>query len=73
MKGAEERYKRAKAILDMVEGVSAEEQSEIDANKAAVLLNLAAVHLATEVLEAHVACIVHQVHGSALCYFPGFA
>lgn len=44
---AKYHYDRAKAIVDFVRGQGPDEQAEIDANRVAVLLNLAAVSLAT--------------------------
>lgn len=38
-------YQRAKSVVDLVEGMTPEDQAEIDTNKATVLLNIAAVHL----------------------------
>jgi Tfp pilus assembly protein PilF len=39
-------YQRALSILDFVQGGSAADQGEVDANKVAVLWNMGAVHLA---------------------------
>lgn len=50
-------YERAKSILDIIQGQGAAEQDEIDANKVKVLLNMAAVYLATkEYSKAVIAC-----------------
>ena len=43
---APDHYQRALAILDFVQGGSAADQGEVDANKVAVLWNMGAVHLA---------------------------
>jgi FK506-binding protein 4/5 len=40
-----ESYERALAILDFVQGVSAADQAEVNANKGTVLWNMAAAHL----------------------------
>ena len=45
MQQALELYIQAKAVTDIIASQSRVEQQEIDANKAAVCLNLAAVHL----------------------------
>ena len=44
---AKQHYNRAKAIVDLVKGQGPDEQAEIDSNRVAVLLNLAAVFLGT--------------------------
>ena len=40
-------YERAKGILDLIQGQGAAEQEEIDVNRIKILLNMAALHLAT--------------------------
>lgn len=42
---ARQHYDRALAVVELVKGAGPEEQHEIDANRLAVLLNLAALHL----------------------------
>lgn len=42
-------YERAKAVVEFVEGLSRADQAEVEVNKVAVYLNLAAVHMATQV------------------------
>eukprot|EP00882_Tetradesmus_deserticola_P018204 GHRQ01019536.1.p1 GENE.GHRQ01019536.1~~GHRQ01019536.1.p1 ORF type:complete len:234 (+),score=65.68 GHRQ01019536.1:480-1181(+) len=44
-----QHYQRALAVVNFVVGCSADEQAEVAANKAAVLLNIAAVHMALQV------------------------
>lgn len=44
-----QHYQRALAVVNFVVGRSADEQAEVTANKAAVLLNIAAVHMAQQV------------------------
>lgn len=41
-------YERALSIVELVQGLSSTDQAEIDSNRQTVLLNIAAVHLATE-------------------------
>lgn len=41
-------YERALSIVELVQGLSSADQVEIDSNRQTVLLNMAAVHLATE-------------------------
>ncbi|WIA11452.1 hypothetical protein OEZ85_011569 [Tetradesmus obliquus] len=51
-----QHYQRALAVVNFVVGRSADEQAEVTANKAAVLLNIAAVHMAQQEWGAAVAC-----------------
>jgi hypothetical protein len=44
-----QHYQRARAVVNFVVGCSADEQAEVQANKATVLLNIAAVHMAQQV------------------------
>lgn len=45
MDQAMHHYTRAKSIVDLVAGMGKTDQEEIDKNKVAVLLNIAAVHM----------------------------
>lgn len=49
-------YVRAKAIVDVIAGMGSSDQKEVDENKAAVCLNLAAVHLMQQNNADAVAC-----------------
>jgi hypothetical protein len=51
-----QHYQRALAVVNFVVGSSADEQAEVTANKGAVLLNIAAVHMAQQVGGLH-ACM----------------
>jgi hypothetical protein len=53
-------YKRALAVVNFVVGQSAHDQAEVDNNKAAVLLNMAAAHMGLKVKAAphHWACLL---------------
>lgn len=46
-------YQRALAVVNFVVGQSSHDQAEVDYNKATVLLNMAAVHMALKVLRSH--------------------
>lgn len=43
------RYKRALSVVNFVVGQTPHDQAEVDHNKATVLLNMAAVHMALKV------------------------
>jgi tetratricopeptide (TPR) repeat protein len=47
-------YERAKAVVDFVQALSRADQAEVDVNRVAVELNIAAVHLATKTFGAAV-------------------
>ncbi|KAF6253617.1 hypothetical protein COO60DRAFT_1643033 [Scenedesmus sp. NREL 46B-D3] len=51
-----QHYRRALAVVEFVVGCSADEQAEVMANKAAVLLNIGAVHMAQQEWGAAVCC-----------------
>lgn len=53
---ARKHYEGAKSIVDMIQGSGATEQQEIDNNRVTILLNLAALHLATKENRKAVQC-----------------
>jgi hypothetical protein len=58
-----QHYQRALAVVNFVVGCSADEQAEVLANKAAVLLNIAAVHMAQQVRS----CAVSKLAADSRC------
>ncbi|KAF8070900.1 hypothetical protein HT031_000981 [Scenedesmus sp. PABB004] len=59
-------YSRALAIVSFVVGASADDQAEVEANRAAVQLNIAAVHLAQQDFGAAVAACDEVLAGAAV-------
>lgn len=53
-RAAKHSYERAKSILDLIKGAGPAEQEEINVNRVAMLLNLAALFLATKEHQAAV-------------------
>lgn len=49
-------YEKAKGILDLIKGQGEAEQQEIDANRVKVLLNMAALYLATKEYSKAISC-----------------
>lgn len=67
LQGAETHYKRALAIVEYVRGMSPDEQAEVDVNRVAVLLNIAAVAMARKLFGDALEACGQALHVDPTC------
>ena len=60
-----QHYVRAKSIVDIISGMASSDQHEIDENRAAVCLNMAAVHLARQHFADAAKCCTDALQSSS--------